>query len=163
MKPVWLEGVLSHQPARWLPPGYANYDELLAAAVENAVSDPTATRALGLWKWGRVHRLAIQHPFWSHFPILKTHADPGPQPLSGDSLTVKQVGPHFGPSERLTVDFANLDQSTLNIVNGESGDIFDSHYNDQWDAYYHGSTFTLPFSPEAVQQAGVDHLRLEPQ
>jgi penicillin G amidase len=76
--------------------------------------------------------------------------------------TVKQVSTHFGPSERLTVDFSDLDHSTLNIVNGQSGSIFDEHYDDQWDAYYHGRTFVLPFSAEAVQRAGVHHLRLEP-
>ena len=39
MTPVWLENVLSHQPPQWLPAGYANYDELLTAAVEAAVTD----------------------------------------------------------------------------------------------------------------------------
>jgi penicillin amidase len=162
MSPVWLENVLTHQPARWLPPGYSSYDQLLTAAVEAAVNDASATRSLAMWRWGRVHRVDIKHPFWSHFPILKKGAGTGSLPLSGDEQTVKQVGPHFGPSERLTVDFADLDGTTLDIVNGQSGNIFDEHYNDQWDAYYHGRTFILPFSPEAVQRAGVHHLRLEP-
>jgi penicillin amidase len=163
MSPVWLENILSHQPTRWLPEGYANYDALLAAAVEGAVSDAEAPHALAMWKWGRVHRVDIKHPFWSNFPILKRGAGPGPQPLSGDGETVKQVSTHFGPSERLTVDFSDLDNSTLNIVNGQSGNVFDEHYNDQWDAYYRGHTFPLPFSAAAVQRAGVHHLRLEPQ
>ena len=166
MSPVWLENVLAHQPARWLPEGYANYDELLTAAVQAAVDDTETPHSLALWKWGRVHRVDVQHPFWSHVPILKKGAGPGSQPLSGDGLTVKQVGIHlgtsFGPSERLTVDFSDLDNSTLNIVNGQSGNIFDEHYNDQWSAYYNGHTFNLPFSQQAVQQAGVHHLRLEP-
>ncbi len=162
MSPVWLENVLAHQPERWLPTGYANYDELLTAAVQAAVDDADTPGSLALWKWGRVHRVDIEHPFWSHFPILKKGAGTGSQPRSGDEQTVKQVSKHFGPSERLTVDFSDLDGSTLNIVNGQSGNIFAEHYNDQWDAYYHGRTFTLPFSPQAVQQAGVHHLRLEP-
>jgi len=162
MSSVWLENVLDHQPPRWLPPGYSSYDELLTRAVEEAVDDPSATRALSLWKWGRAHRVDIEHPFWSHFPILKKGAGTGSLPLSGDDETIKQVAPHFGPSERLTVDFADLDAATLDIVNGESGNIFDEHYNDQWDAYYHGRTFALPFSPGAVQRTGVHHLRLEP-
>ncbi len=162
MSPVWLENVLAHQPARWLPRGYANYDELLTAAVEAAVDDTDTPRSLGLWKWGRAHRVNIEHPFWSHFPILKRGAGPGSQPLSGDGETVKQVATHFGPSERLTVDFSDLDNSTLNIVNGESGNIFDEHYDDQWEAYYHGRTFKLPFTRQAVQQAGAHHLKLEP-
>ena len=163
MSSVWLENVLDHQPPRWLPPGYSGYDELLTRAVEEAVDDASATRALSLWKWGRVHRVDIQHPFWSHFPILKKGAGTGSLPLSGDEETIKLVAPHFGPSERLTVDFSNLDGTTLDIVNGESGNIFDEHYNDQWHAYYHGRTFVLPFSQDAVQRAGAHHLRLEPQ
>src|SRR5271165_2476966 len=162
MSPVWLENVLAHQPARWLPDGYANYDELLTAAVQSAVDDAETPRSLALWKWGRVHRVDVRHPFWSHFPILKKGAGPGSLPLSGDTQTVKQVSTHFGPSERLTVDFSDLDSSTLNIVNGQSGNIFEEHYNDQWNAYYNGRTFQLPFSAGAVQQAGVHHLRLEP-
>jgi penicillin G amidase len=162
-EPVWLEDVLTHQPPRWLPQGYASYDQLLTAAVEAAVSDPSATHVLSLWKWGRVHRIDLKHPFWSHFPILKKNAGPGSQPWSGAKQTIKQVTEKFGPSERLTVDFADLDASTLDIVNGQSGNIFDEHYNDQWDAYYHGRSFAMPFSPDSVQKAAAQHLRLEPQ
>ncbi|HZP22143.1 MAG TPA: penicillin acylase family protein [Terriglobales bacterium] len=163
MSSVWLENVLQNQPSRWLPPGYSDYDQLLTAAVEGAISNAGATRPLTLWKWGRVHQVDIKHPFWSHFPVLKRTAGTGKVPMSGDEETVMQEAPPLGPSERLTVDFANLDGSTLDIVNGESGDIFDPHFNDQWDAYYHGHTFSLPFSAEAVQRAAEHHLRLVPQ
>ncbi len=163
MSPVWLEGVLTHQPAQWLPSDYANYDELLTAAVEAAVSDNATPSNLSRWRWGTIHKVDVLHPFWSNFPILKRGAGPGPQPLSGDGLTIKQVGTHFGPSERFTADLSDLDNSTLNIVNGESGNLFDDHYDDQWDAYYHGSTFKLPFSSGAVEHDTRHHLRLEPQ
>ena len=163
MGSVWLENVLTHQPPRWLPAEYPDYNALLAAAVEGAVNDASATHALSMWKWGRVSRVDVQHPFWSHFPILKKGAGTGSLPAAGDTETVKLVAPHFGPSERLTVDFSDLDGSTLNIVNGESGNIFDSHYNDQWNAYYHGDTFALPFSTQAVEHVGMHHLVLQPQ
>jgi penicillin G amidase len=163
MGPVWLESVLSHQPPQWLPAGYDNYDELLTAAVEAAISDSKTPKSLNLWTWGRVHQVDIKHPFWSNFPILRRAAGPGPHPLSGDGLTVKQVGKQFGPSERFTANLADLDNSTLNIVNGQSGNIFDEHYNDQWDAYYNARTFKLPFSHEAVEAAAQHHLKLEPQ
>jgi penicillin amidase len=163
MSPAWLESILSHQPQQWLPAGYANYDELLTAAVEAAVTDAKTPKSLSLWTWGRVHQIDVKHPFWSNVPILKRGAGPGPQPLSGDGLTVKQAGKQFGPSERFTADLADLDNSTLNIVNGESGDIFDEHYNDQWDAYYHGHTFMLPFSSGAVERAVQHRLTLQPQ
>jgi len=163
MSPVWLENVVANQPSRWLPQGYANYDALLTAAVEAAVSDASAPRSLNSWRWGTVHRIDIKHPFWSHVPVLKRAAGTGSVPIAGDDQTVMQEAPPLGPSERLTVDFSDLDASTLDIVNGQSGDIFDDHYNDQWEAYYHGRTFVLPFSADAVQAAGAHHLRLEPQ
>ena len=90
MAPVWIENVLAHQPARWLPQKYATYDELLTAAVEDAVSDASATRSLAMWRWGRVQRLDIKHPFWSHFPVLKRAAGPGSVPIAGDDQTVQQ-------------------------------------------------------------------------
>jgi penicillin amidase len=163
MGTVWLENLLSHQSPQWLPSGYANYDELLTAAVEAAIADSKAPNSLNRWTWGRVHQIDVLHPFWSNFPILKRGAGPGSQPLSGDGVTVKQAGTHFGPSERFTADLSNLDNSTLNIVNGQSGNLFDDHYNDQWDAYYHGRTFQLPFSAEAVDRAAQHHLGLQPQ
>jgi penicillin amidase len=162
MKPVWLENILMNQPPRWLPSPYSNYNALLTAAVEAALSQEHAPAALSTWRWGRVHMVDVRHPFWSNFPVLK-RATPGPQPLSGDEETIKQVSTHFGPSERFTADMSDLDHSTLDIVNGQSGDIFSEHFNDQWDAYYHGRTFPLPFSSQAVQRAGVHHLRLEPE
>jgi hypothetical protein len=34
---------------------------------------------------------------------------------------------------------------------------------DQWQAWYQGATFMLPFSPEAVRKARVHELKLEPK
>ncbi len=62
----------------------------------------------------------------------------------------------------MTVDFADFDRSTLNIVNGQSGNIFSDHFNDQWDAWYNGTTFPLPFSQTAVDQGARHRLTLLP-
>lgn len=165
--PVWMENVLSHQPDRWLPPNYASFDDVLTAALEATVSEADAPGTLSSWRYGRVHRIEITHPIWGSLPLIKRAAGTGSQPLSGDGLTIKQVGVDqgvaFGPSERITTDFSNFDSSTLNLVNGQSGSIFSDNYNDQWNAYYHGTTFQLPFTPEAVRNSTVHHLKLQPQ
>jgi penicillin amidase len=90
-------------------------------------------------------------------------AGPGMQPQSGGGYTVKQVGRGFGPSERMTVDFSNLDASTFNIVLGESGQPFSPHYMDHWDAWYNNKTFPLAFTDAGVQAAKAHELRLEPK
>jgi penicillin amidase len=162
MAPVWLESMLLHQPARWLPAGYAGWDELLAAAVSAAVDRSGISQNLNEARWGKDHYVDIEHPLFGTIPLLRPWTGTGRTPQSGDGYTVKQVGQHFGPSERLTVDLSNLDASTLNIVNGESGQIFSPHYMDQWHAWYEGTTFTLPFSPAAVESEKADVLELQP-
>ena len=58
---------------------------------------------------------------------------------------MKAVSRSHGPSERLTVDLSDLDQSsTLNLVTGEAGNFLSPYYMDQWKAWYEGYSFTLP-------------------
>ena len=82
---------------------------------------------------------------------------------SGSALCVKAVTGVDGPSERMTVDLANLDASTLNVVLGQSGALFSPHYMDQFDAWYEGRTYMLAFSEIAVAKAKTHELVLEPK
>jgi penicillin amidase len=168
MSSVWLENVVQHQPKRWLPETYANYDDLLTAAVEAAIdSNPAhgsdAPQDLNSWKWGNFHPVEIQHPVYGRIPVLRRWTGPGLQPQSGSEYTVKAVSRSHGPSERMTVDLANLDQSTLNLVTGEAGNLFSPYYLDQWNAWYEGFTFAWPFSGPAVDKARAHELVLEPE
>jgi penicillin amidase len=165
MSTVWLENVVQHQPKRWLPENYASYDELLTAAVEAAVGPAgglDASQDLNLWKWGNFHPVRIQHPIYGKIPLLRRWTGPGLQPQSGSEFTVKAVSLDHGPSERITVDLANLDQSTLNLVTGEAGNLFSPYYLDQWKAWYEGFTFGWPFSGLSVEKARVHEVVLEP-
>lgn len=162
MQTVWLQNVLLHQPQRWLPENYSNYDELLTAAVEAAVNEPSAPQDLASWHWGSVNVLEIEHPVLGKIPLIGRWAAPGIKEQSGSSYTVKAVTAHHGPSERFTANLADLDQSTLNIVTGQGGNFLSPYYMDQWKAWYEGSTFTLPFTPQAVQATGANRLVLEP-
>jgi penicillin G amidase len=159
---VWLENILIHHPKRWLPEKYPNYEELLTAAVESAVNDAAAPKDLASWHWGSFNAVEIQHPVLGKIPIIQRWAGPGVQQQSGSGYTVKAVTRHHGPSERFTANLADLDQSTLNIVTGQAGNFLSPYYMDQWNAWYQGTTFTLPFSPGAVQAAKAHTLVLEP-
>jgi penicillin amidase len=75
---------------------------------------------------------------------------------------VKAVSRDHGPSEHFTADLSNFDQSTLNLVTGQAGNILSPWYMDQWKAWYEGFTFTLPFSQAAVSQAQTHQLTLQP-
>jgi penicillin G amidase len=162
MKTVWLQNVMLHQPKRWLPEKYPNYDELLTAAVEAAVNGSDAPKDLGSWHWGSVNAVDIEHPVLGKIPGLQRWAAPGIREQSGSGYTVKAVTRHHGPSERFTANLADLDQSTLDTVTGQGGNFLSADYMDQWKAWYEGSTFTLPFTRQAVEANGAHRLVLQP-
>ena len=162
MRSVWMENVLAHQPKRWLPEKYSDYNELLAAAVDAAVSDRDAPKDLLSWGWGNFNPVEIQHPILGQIPVLQHWTGPGMREQSGSAFTVKAVTRRHGPSERLTVNLADLDQSTLNLVTGEGGNFLSPYYMDQWRAWYEGFTFPWPFSEQTVQKAKAHELKLEP-
>jgi penicillin amidase len=161
METVWLENVVQHQPKRWLPDTYPSYDELLTAAVESAVAAPDVPPDLNSWKWGSFNPVEIQHPILGRVPLLRHWTGPGLREQSGSPFTVKAVSRDHGPSERMTVDLADLDHSTLNLVTGEAGNFLSPYYMDEWRAWYENTTFAWPFSPPAVQKASVHQLVLE--
>jgi penicillin amidase len=175
MSSVWLENVLTKQPARWLPPGYSDYGSLLTAAVESAVKqtggaagDPSrvpsqAPPDLNQWKWGGNYTVEIDHLLLSRLPVIGRFTGPGMRPLSGSTYTVKAGSRGFGASERLTWNFANFDESTLNLVTGESGIFLSPYYMDQWEAWYGGSTFAFPFSQTAIEQHRAHEMTLVPR
>jgi penicillin amidase len=105
----------------------------------------------------------IDHPVLGQLPLIGRLTGPGSHAQSGDSYTVKAAGRHFGPSERLTWNFADFDDSTLNVVTGESGVFLSPHYMDQWAAWYEGSTFALPFSAAAVERHRTHEMTLQPR
>jgi penicillin amidase len=158
---VALETIVRDRPARWLPTGVANFDDLLTAAVESAIKNGPSD--LKSWHYGEAFPVEINHPLFGAIPLVRGWASPGRHSQSGGSYTVKQVGRTFGPSERMTVDFSDLDASTFNIVIGESGQIFSPYYKDQWPAWYGNTTFNLAYSEAAVDRAKEHELRLEPK
>ncbi len=146
----------------WLPPGYTNWDALLTDAVHKGMEAGKAPADVARWSYGSWHVVDIEHPLVGFLPLVGRVAGTGEQPLSGDTTTVKQVGRDFGPSQRFTMDWSDIDGSTENIVLGESGNPYSPYFRDQWQDWYGGTTFALPFSPAAVAAQTRHTLRLLP-
>jgi penicillin amidase len=156
------EEIVMHANPDWLPIGYKNWDALLTEAVRRGMKDGKAPDDLGQWTYGSWHVVDIEHPLSGFLPMIGRIAGTGAQPLSGDTTTVKQVGRDFGPSQRFTMDWSNIDGSAENIVLGESSDPYSPYFRDQWKDYYGGTTFALPFSAAAVTAQAKHTLRLLP-
>jgi penicillin G amidase len=156
------EEIVMHAKADWLPPGYKDWDALLTEAVRRGMEEGKAPANVADWSYGSWHVVDVEHPLAGLLPLVGRIAGTGPQPQSGDTITVKQVGLAFGPSQRFTMDWSNVDGSTEDIVMGESGDPYSPYFRDQWNDWYRGTTFALPFSPAAVAAQTRHTLRLLP-
>jgi penicillin amidase len=155
------EIVMNAKPA-WLPSNYKDWNALLTAAVHKGMFDGRAPVDVARWTYGRWHVVDIEHPLAVFLPLIGRIAGTGPQPQSGDGTTVKQVGRDFGPSQRFTMDWSNIDGSTENIVLGESSNPLSPYFRDQWNDWYNGTTFALPFTPSAVASQTKHTVRLLP-
>jgi penicillin amidase len=122
------------------------------------------------WQWGSAHTLTHGHPLGQQKPLdlffnVGPFAAPGTHEVP-NNLSAK-IGPApwpvtYGPSTRRLIDFADPAHSlTVNPV-GQSGVLFDSHYDDQAEAYIEGIYFQAHLNDEEVSANTRSTLKLLP-
>jgi penicillin amidase len=147
-----IERILRERPTEW----FRDYDQLLLRCLVDAVEEGKRVqgRDPNRWRYGDLLEVTLRHPVigqpdWiKHIPTLGRffRINIGPVRLSGSATTVKQTGIRIGPSMRFVADTSNWDHSLMNITLGQSGQLLSSHYSDQWESYYVGTTFPRPFN-----------------
>jgi len=161
------EQMLTDFPARWLPQGYARWEDFLAMVVKTGLRDEHAPSDLKNWQQGKAFPIDLEHPIFFGSPLLQglvgVPTGTGPQPQNGDLTTIVKVARAFGPSERFTADLSDPDRTTLNIVLGESGELSSPWFMDQFPAWLHGTTYPLPFTPAAVHATTTHTVILTPR
>jgi len=144
-RPQIIEGMLRARPAGWV--AQDNWDKWIIDCLDEALNGSRARLGtpVSKWRWGQVLRWRFDHPVGKQLPLVDGLFDIGPVEMSGSGTTVKQTKNVLGPSERMVVNFGDLDKSVQNIVVGESGFVASGHYKDQWPAYYSGTSFPMQF------------------
>ncbi len=156
------EEMVEKAPPEWLPAKYKSWDDLIAAAVHQGMIDHHAPASLRNWTYGSQHVIDVRHPLYGMLPFFRRWTSTGPHQLWGDETTLNHVRGLLGASQRLTVDWSNVDGSTENIVMGESGDPLSPYFLDQFPSWYSGKTFPMPFTEAAVAASTTHTLRLVP-
>ncbi len=144
-----IERLLRERPQGWFP----NYDELLMTTLATALEQGIKVQGSNVsrWDYGQYVELEIAHPVLGALPFVGKYFNAGPVAMSGAATTVKQMQGKLGPSYRMVVDFGDLDGSLANITLGQSGQFLSSHYSDQFDAYYNGTSFRMQFKDVAMR------------
>jgi penicillin G amidase len=147
-----VERILRERPAGW----FADYDQLLLRAFMDAMEEGRRIqgRSPANWRYGVYLEITMRHPVlgrpaWVRYiPTLGSYfrINIGPVRMSGAPTTVKQTSRRMGPSMRFVADTADWDNSLLNLMLGQSGQVMSRHYSDQWEEYYVGRSHPLPFN-----------------
>jgi len=163
-KIAFLQRMLTERPARWLPAGYKNYDELLSAAADRAVEKleaETKDPNMEDWSWKRFNYLDMLHPIGRE-GTLKKLLSLTDEPQSGTLFSPRAASRHHGPSERFVANLADWDQSILLIPAGQSGQPGSEHYTDQFPYWFDGKAIYAPFTNLAQAKARKHTLVLTP-
>ena len=98
------------------------------------------------WGWGKAHTLTHAHPLAAQKPLdwvfnVGPFAAPGGREVPNNLATAIDPAPWavtYGPSTRRIIDFADASKARgINPV-GQSGVLYDAHYDDQAAAYVVG-------------------------
>ncbi|WP_339723339.1 penicillin acylase family protein [uncultured Paraglaciecola sp.] len=110
------------------------------------------------WKWGTAHTLTHGHPLGQQKPLdslfnVGQFAAPGGHETP-NNLSHK-LGPApwtvvYGPSTRRLIDFADPSQALGSNPVGQSGVLFDQHYQDQAQSYINGQYMKQHFNEADV-------------
>ena len=161
---VFLQKVLTDRPAKWLPPAYKNFDELLAATADRAVSmlaEQTKSERVNDWQWKEMNSLDMLHPIGRE-GFLKWLLSITNKPQSGTGYSVRAATKRHGPSMRFIANLANWDDSILLLPAGESGQVGSGHYTDQFSYWYEGKPIVAPFGDAAEAKTRKHTLKLTP-
>jgi penicillin amidase len=144
-----IEHILKARPPDWFP----DYNQMLLQCFSDAMEEGQRIQGKDpkRWHWGKYMYLNVENPVVTRVPWIGKYFDIGPVPMSGGSTSVKQTTLKLGPSERMDSSLGDWDASLGNLPIGESGHIASFHYRDQWDAYYNGRSFPMPFSKTEVK------------
>jgi penicillin amidase len=159
-----VDWILRERPARWLPPGYSNYDELLIASADQAcgiLEENTHSKDTSTWRMGKLNALTMNHPL-GQAGILHRLLSVGPLEQSGSPYAPKAMTHTHGPAMRFVADLSNWDNSLMEINSGESGQYGSRHYKDQFPEWFAERGIASPFSDAAEQKARVHRLTLVP-
>jgi penicillin amidase len=143
MSPAVVERLLRERPRNW----FADYDQLLLQAFNDAIEEGQRMQGTdpAKWRWGRYMYLPAANPVAGRLPLVGRYFNIGPVPMSGSTTTVKQTSQVLVPSERMDMSTANWDDSLWSLTVGQSGHVISRHYRDQWNSYYTGRAFPMPF------------------
>ena len=138
--------ILLRRPAYLLPPGYANWDDLLRKCAERVNQKLSALPGgLAARTWGELNTARIRHPLSSALPGMSWLLDMPADRLPGDNNMPRVQGATFGASERFAVQPGHEETGLFHMPGGQSGNPLSPFYGAGHEDWAQGKA--TPFLP----------------
>lgn len=153
-----VEAILQGRPPYLLPPGYADWDDLLRQCAQRVAAKLGALPGgLAARNWGEVTTTHIAHPLSAAVPLLDKLLDMPAEALPGDSNMPRVQGATFGASERFGVQPGHEESGYFHMPGGQSGNPLSPFYGAGHEDWAQGKP--APFLPGETKYT----LTLSPQ
>lgn len=138
-----LDRLLSQRPPDWFP----DYDQFLVRSLLDGVEEGNRLQGSNVrkWRYGAYNSIELRNPVLGRIPWIGKYFGLGPQWMGGAASTVRVSSRRAGQSMRFIADLADLDNSRIVIVTGQSGQALSGHYRDQWKTWLGGGNFRMQF------------------
>jgi penicillin amidase len=149
--PLWA--LVTERPQHLLPANYANWRELMLAAVRENLRylDENYDSALANRTWGERNTASIRHPLSQSVPVLAGFLDMPAEPVAGDVDMPRAQGPTFGASERFSVAPGDEANGLMQMPTGQSGHPLSDFYRRGHDDWVQGRP--SPFLPGQTEHS----------
>ena len=140
---VWI--LLDQKPMHLLAPEFESWDDLLIAAVDQAISriDDDGV-SLNKATWGARNTARINHPLGRALPFgLGQRLNMPANPLPGDIHMPRIQNPSFGANMRLVVSPGREDEGLFQMPGGQSGHPLSDFYRGDHSAWVNGEPSPL--------------------
>jgi penicillin amidase len=152
--------------------GEKSLEDIMALSMKQMFSElrEVIGSDMNKWTWGKIHSLTFEHVLGKK-KLLARIFNLGPFRVGGNHLTVNKrqysyeepYRANIGVSERMIVDFSNIEGSLHVLPTGESGNLKSPHYQDQIDSYLGGGYRTAWMDRRDVEKNSEATLILKPK
>ncbi|MFO8056296.1 MAG: penicillin acylase family protein [bacterium] len=157
-------------------PETENRSDIVERALESALStlSETAGPRMSTWRWGKFHRISLEHPL-GEWPVLLKLAsyfgiNPEPAGLSGGRDTVNmayyrltgEYEVRTGASLRFTAGLGDVNGAWLSYPGGQSGQPFSPHYLDVYKLWERGRGHPMLLDKDRIEENREASLKLVP-
>lgn len=119
------------------------------------------------WKWGKVHLLEHAHPLGTQKP-LNYFFNVGAFSVNGGSEVINNIKSLLtkdqihkvsaGPSKRIIIDFADVENAISVLPTGQSGNFMSKHYDDQASLYNEGKFRKMMMNKAEIEKTKASEL-----